>query len=141
MLFPLQAIFHFRTFLDNEDRTEIDDSKRLGEPFTLIFGKKFKLEVWENMIETMRVDEIASFHCKYYVSMITEFFPIHNVISSVVIVDNLFVIHDYLLLSYNVLLIPTLYYINLLIFVVNGALCRGNNAVIVIRVHKSLIGC
>jgi len=61
-----KAIFHFRTFLDNEDRTEIDDSKRLGEPFTLIFGKKFKLEVWENMIETMRVDEIASFHCKYY---------------------------------------------------------------------------
>ena len=77
----MQATFHFRTFLDDEDRTEIDDSKRLGEPFTLIFGKKFKLEVWESMIETMRVDEIASFHCKYYVSMIIEFFPIHNVIS------------------------------------------------------------
>ena len=62
-----QATFHFRTFLDDDEKTEIDDSKKLGEPFVLLYGKKFKLEVWEGMIETMRVDEIASFHCKHYV--------------------------------------------------------------------------
>eukprot|EP00795_Rhopilema_esculentum_P015785 gene15785-7084_t len=39
-----RATFHFRTFIDNDERTEVDDSKKLGEPFVLMFGKKFKLE-------------------------------------------------------------------------------------------------
>eukprot|EP00794_Sanderia_malayensis_P013957 gene13957-15413_t len=64
-----KATFDFRTFLDDEDKTEIDDSKVFGEPFVLLFGKKFKLEVWEDLIQTMRIGEIASFHCKSYVSM------------------------------------------------------------------------
>lgn len=33
------------------------------EPFELLLGKKFKLEIWETLIKTMRVAEVASFLC------------------------------------------------------------------------------
>ena len=29
----------------------------------LIFGKKFKLEVWEKLLKTMKVKEVAEFTC------------------------------------------------------------------------------
>ena len=41
----------------------IDCSRDLGQPFELLIGKKFKLEVWEELIKTMRVKEVARFMC------------------------------------------------------------------------------
>jgi AH receptor-interacting protein len=39
----------------------LDDNRKDEKPMELIFGKKFKLEVWETCIKSMRVDEVASF--------------------------------------------------------------------------------
>lgn len=39
----------------------IDDSRKMGKPMELVLGKKFKLEVWESMIQTMSVNEVAQF--------------------------------------------------------------------------------
>ncbi|KAK3084968.1 hypothetical protein FSP39_022158 [Pinctada imbricata] len=47
----------------NEDKTVLDDSRNHTKPMELILGKKFKLEVWEECISTMRVGEISSFTC------------------------------------------------------------------------------
>ena len=58
-----QATFHFKTFKADEDKTPIDCSKELGQPFELLIGKKFKLEVWEELIKTMREKEVARFTC------------------------------------------------------------------------------
>lgn len=41
----------------------LDDSRVRGKPMELIVGKKFKLPVWETILCTMRVGEIAQFHC------------------------------------------------------------------------------
>ena len=59
----LQATFHFKTFKNDEDKTEIDSSRDLGQPFELLIGRKFKLEVWEELVKTMRVNEVARFTC------------------------------------------------------------------------------
>lgn len=58
-----QATFHFKTFKNDEDKTQIDCSRNLGQPFELLIGKKFKLEVWEELIKTMREKEVARFIC------------------------------------------------------------------------------
>ncbi|CAH0394878.1 unnamed protein product [Bemisia tabaci] len=63
--------FHFRTCLCDENGTEIDDSRKLGKPMELVLGKKFRLEVWETVVQAMAVGEIAAFHvdkslCTYY---------------------------------------------------------------------------
>lgn len=56
--------FHYRASCINGDKESIlDDSKKVNEPFELIIGKKFKLEIWESLIKTMRIDEVASFSC------------------------------------------------------------------------------
>ena len=44
-----------------EERKEVDCSRKLGQPFELLVGKKFKLEVWEELVKTMRVGEISEF--------------------------------------------------------------------------------
>lgn len=62
-VFPLQATFHFKTFKADEEKTQIDCSRGLGQPFELLIGKKFKLEVWEELIKTMRKKEVARFTC------------------------------------------------------------------------------
>lgn len=41
----------------------IDDSRSYNKPMELIIGKKFKLEVWEELIKTMRVGEVSRFYC------------------------------------------------------------------------------
>ncbi|KAK4872550.1 hypothetical protein RN001_014579 [Aquatica leii] len=55
--------FHFQTRLRNQEKTIIDDSKKIGDgkPMHIILGKKFKLEVWEAIIQKMAVKEVAQF--------------------------------------------------------------------------------
>ena len=59
----LQVTFHFKTFKSDEHKTEIDCSRKLGQPFELLIGRKFKFEAWEELVKTMRVKEIARFTC------------------------------------------------------------------------------
>ncbi|KAL0272237.1 UNVERIFIED_CONTAM: hypothetical protein PYX00_005294 [Menopon gallinae] len=53
--------FHFCTRKCDEEKTVIDDSKKTNTPMELILGKKFKLDVWEVAVQTMALNEIASF--------------------------------------------------------------------------------
>lgn len=39
----------------------MDDSRKHNKPMELYIGKKFKLEVWETCIKSMKVHEVASF--------------------------------------------------------------------------------
>lgn len=68
VLTAFQATFHYRTMKADEDRTVLDDSRHTGKPMELIFGKKFKLEVWEKLLKTMKVKEVAEFTCDIKVS-------------------------------------------------------------------------
>jgi len=56
----VQVTFRYQTRLCDDDRTVIDDNRKDAKPMELIFGKKFKLEVWETCLKSMRVDEVAS---------------------------------------------------------------------------------
>uniref|UniRef100_A0A8C5WDA4 peptidylprolyl isomerase n=1 Tax=Leptobrachium leishanense TaxID=445787 RepID=A0A8C5WDA4_9ANUR len=58
-----KALFHYRTVLCDDKRTMIDDSSERGKPMELIIGKKFKLPVWETIIQSMREGEVAEFLC------------------------------------------------------------------------------
>ncbi|XP_020647753.2 AH receptor-interacting protein isoform X1 [Pogona vitticeps] len=58
-----KATFHYRTFLYNPKQQVLDDSHTRGKPMELIIGKKFKLPVWETILQTMREGEIAEFLC------------------------------------------------------------------------------
>ncbi|KAL8624690.1 hypothetical protein ACOMHN_038236 [Nucella lapillus] len=53
--------FHYHTALVNAERTMLDNSRTVNKPMELILGKQFKLEVWETLVKTMRVREIAEF--------------------------------------------------------------------------------
>ncbi|KAM4047186.1 aryl-hydrocarbon-interacting protein-like 1 isoform 4-T6 [Anomaloglossus baeobatrachus] len=55
--------FHFRTLKCDSDRTVIDDSKKVGVPMEIIIGNMFKLEVWEILLASMRIGEVAEFWC------------------------------------------------------------------------------
>ena len=46
----------------------IDDSKQVGQPMHVIIGNMFKLEVWEVLLTSMRVSEVAEFWCDTIVS-------------------------------------------------------------------------
>ncbi|XP_059480058.1 AH receptor-interacting protein [Neocloeon triangulifer] len=52
--------FHFVT-KRCDDQTVLDDSRKMGKPMELILGKKFKLEVWEAIIQQMSLNEVAQF--------------------------------------------------------------------------------
>ncbi|XP_068444817.1 aryl-hydrocarbon-interacting protein-like 1 [Clinocottus analis] len=58
-----KLVFHFQTLLDNFERTVVDDSRLAGRPAEIFFGKMFKMEVWENLLASMRVGEVAEFWC------------------------------------------------------------------------------
>uniref|UniRef100_A0A8D0WBT3 Aryl hydrocarbon receptor interacting protein like 1 n=1 Tax=Sus scrofa TaxID=9823 RepID=A0A8D0WBT3_PIG len=58
-----RVTFHFRTMKCDEERTVIDDSKQAGHPMHIIVGNMFKLEVWETLLASMRVNEVAEFWC------------------------------------------------------------------------------
>uniref|UniRef100_A0A4W4HUG4 AIP/AIPL N-terminal FKBP-type PPIase domain-containing protein n=1 Tax=Electrophorus electricus TaxID=8005 RepID=A0A4W4HUG4_ELEEL len=58
-----KVTFHFRTMLCNDDRTALDDSRKVGMPMELVIGNMFKLDVWETLLRSMRVGEVAEFWC------------------------------------------------------------------------------
>uniref|UniRef100_A0A674JW54 AIP/AIPL N-terminal FKBP-type PPIase domain-containing protein n=1 Tax=Terrapene triunguis TaxID=2587831 RepID=A0A674JW54_9SAUR len=55
--------FHFQTLKDDFERTVIDDSRQAGIPMEIIVGKLFKIEVWETLLTSMRIGEVAEFWC------------------------------------------------------------------------------
>jgi len=57
----MQVTFRYQTRLCDDATTVLDDSRKDEKPMEIIFGKKFKLEVWETCLKSMRVDEVASF--------------------------------------------------------------------------------
>lgn len=54
-------MFNFKTTKCDADKTIIDDSKVMGNPMELVLGKKFKLEVWEVIVQKMALNEVACF--------------------------------------------------------------------------------
>lgn len=67
-LFWLQVTFHFRTQLCDDERTVIDDSKVVGTPMEVVIGNMFKLDIWESLLSSMRIGEVAEFWCDTVVS-------------------------------------------------------------------------
>lgn len=59
----MKVSFHFQTRISNEEKTLLDDSRKIGpgKPIELVLGKKFKLEVWEVIVQKMAVNEVAQF--------------------------------------------------------------------------------
>jgi len=55
--------FHFQTKLCDQNKTVLDDSRKMGkgEPLHIVLGKKFKLEVWEAILQQMALNEVAQF--------------------------------------------------------------------------------
>lgn len=51
--------FYYRT--TKKDGTLLDDNKPSGESLELVYGKQFKLEVWEECLKTMKLHEVAKF--------------------------------------------------------------------------------
>ena len=50
----------------------IDDSRRMGNgPFELLIGREFKLDIWEEMVKTMRLKEVSRFTCPFKVPKVT----------------------------------------------------------------------
>ncbi|XP_058270202.1 aryl-hydrocarbon-interacting protein-like 1 isoform X2 [Hemibagrus wyckioides] len=49
--------------LCNDDRTVLDDSKKVGVPMEVVFGNMFKLDVWETLLRSMRIGEVSEFWC------------------------------------------------------------------------------
>uniref|UniRef100_A0A8D2JI67 Aryl-hydrocarbon-interacting protein-like 1 n=1 Tax=Sciurus vulgaris TaxID=55149 RepID=A0A8D2JI67_SCIVU len=68
-----RVTFHFRTTKCDEDRTVIDDSKQVGQPMNIIIGNMFKLEVWETLLTSMRINEVAEFWCDTIVEAPSEY--------------------------------------------------------------------
>ncbi|XP_028923726.1 aryl-hydrocarbon-interacting protein-like 1 [Ornithorhynchus anatinus] len=58
-----KVTFHFMTLKDDSERTAIDDSRKAGAPVELVVGKLFKMEVWETLLTSMRLGEVAEFWC------------------------------------------------------------------------------
>lgn len=69
VLHSSQVTFHFRTQLCNDERTVIDDSKKVGTPMEMVIGNMFKLDVWETLLTSMRTGEVAEFWCDVIVSI------------------------------------------------------------------------
>ncbi|XP_067205649.1 aryl-hydrocarbon-interacting protein-like 1 [Linepithema humile] len=63
--------FHFKTTKCDSDKTVIDDSKTMENMMELVLGKKFKLEVWEAIIQKMALNEVA--HFKVHKSLVTAY--------------------------------------------------------------------
>lgn len=53
--------FHFQTRKVGNGNTVVDDSRKMKEPMQLVIGLKFKLEVWEVIVQKMSLHEVASF--------------------------------------------------------------------------------
>ena len=78
----VQAVLHFRTLKLQQDgslekgdlgESVVDDTRTMATgPFELLIGREFKLNVWEEMVKTMRVGEIARFRCPFEVFVVIE---------------------------------------------------------------------
>lgn len=68
-LLPTKLVFHFQTLLDNFERTVIDDSRKNKCPTEIFMGRMFKMEVWEVLLTSMRIGEVAEFWCDAIVSV------------------------------------------------------------------------
>lgn len=51
----------------------IDDSRKFSQPVEILIGKQFKLEVWETIVQTMAVNEVAEFHVEKNVRIFLQF--------------------------------------------------------------------
>ena len=68
---------HFKTYRTSHEKDTdpdpddlIDSTHDMGiGPFELLMGREFKLPVWEEMVKTMKVGEVARFGCEYSVSI------------------------------------------------------------------------
>ncbi|KAG9338628.1 hypothetical protein JZ751_025466, partial [Albula glossodonta] len=60
---PQKLVFHFQTLKDNFERTVIDDSRKGKQPVEIFVAKMFKMEIWEVLLTSMRVGEVAEFWC------------------------------------------------------------------------------
>ncbi|KAL4631627.1 hypothetical protein GN956_G15137 [Arapaima gigas] len=58
-----KLVFHLQTLKDNFDRKVIDDSRKFEQPLEIFVGKMFKMEVWEVLLTSMRIGEVAEFWC------------------------------------------------------------------------------
>lgn len=47
----------------------MDDSRQAGRPAEIFVGKMFKMEVWETLLTSMRIGEVAEFWCDATVSL------------------------------------------------------------------------
>lgn len=54
--------------LCNDDRTVLDDSKKVGMPMEVVIGNMFRLDIWEALLKSMRIGEVAEFWCDIIVS-------------------------------------------------------------------------
>uniref|UniRef100_W8B8P9 AH receptor-interacting protein n=1 Tax=Ceratitis capitata TaxID=7213 RepID=W8B8P9_CERCA len=54
-----------------DDGTLLDDSREMGQPMELVLGKKFKLEVWEVIVQKMALNEVAKF--TVHKSLVTQY--------------------------------------------------------------------
>uniref|UniRef100_A0AAY4D6A9 Aryl-hydrocarbon-interacting protein-like 1 n=1 Tax=Denticeps clupeoides TaxID=299321 RepID=A0AAY4D6A9_9TELE len=68
-----KVTFHFRTQLCDDERTVIDDSKKVGVPMEIVIGNMFKLDVWETLLSSMRIGEVAEFWCDVTVQQGNEY--------------------------------------------------------------------
>ncbi|XP_058065326.1 AH receptor-interacting protein-like [Anopheles bellator] len=55
--------FHCQTRKCDPAGTLIDDSRVRQKPMELVLGKKFKLEVWESIVQQMALNEVSKFRC------------------------------------------------------------------------------
>ncbi|XP_053949640.1 AH receptor-interacting protein [Anastrepha ludens] len=62
--------FHFQT-RKVDDGLLLDDSREMGQPMELVLGKKFKLEVWEVIVQKMALNEVAKF--TVHKSLVTQY--------------------------------------------------------------------
>ena len=60
-----------------EEGDLIDDSHNYDQPVEILIGKKFKLEVWETVIQSMAINEVAEFQVDKNVSSITKLLQKH----------------------------------------------------------------
>ncbi|KAJ8397990.1 hypothetical protein AAFF_G00433370 [Aldrovandia affinis] len=58
-----KLVFHYQTLKDDFERTVIDDSRKGKQPVEIFVGKMFKMEVWEVLLTSMRIGEVAEFWC------------------------------------------------------------------------------
>ncbi|XP_066520099.1 aryl-hydrocarbon-interacting protein-like 1 [Hoplias malabaricus] len=49
--------------LCNDEHTVLDDSRKVGVPMEVVIGNMFKLDVWETLLKSMRIGEVAEFWC------------------------------------------------------------------------------